>query len=375
MLTADATPPPSVDDRLRTLRAWIMQQSAHSDPGQRIRDEFQRSALSAALRRLVGFGVEPALNRYNARELLQFQLMVAGKFSAYLARITWTRALVDGDDDVLRALATSGLVDEQVAWTAEIPDDLAGMEGEELHVARLVLGRRAPQRLTRQWLWEVPEDHPGIGAAMALLLLQHQPDCAPSIREWLQRRPDTLAFREPDELLAALVAASSEHPQTVLAPFAGWYGDRTVIAAAAWHLEHNEPRPAIELCQSIRPYGPCLESARLIAGLASLEIGDIAQAKDLLAAMEPGPDATVLRLRLAARAPEAVSTAELQSIASLAAPERPQTFFTAIQLLVQRRELDAARELCRLRGDDFRAHKEIAALIAVVNGAKLGIAR
>ena len=366
---------PVVDDRLRALRAWIMEQSADSDPGQRIRDEFQRSALSAALRRLVGFGVEPSLNRYNSRELLQFQLMVAGKFSAYLARITWTRALVEDDDAVLQALASSGLVDEQVAWTTQVPDDLAGMSGEELHVARLVLGRRNSARLTRQWLWEVPEDFPGVGAAMALLLLRHQPDCAPSVRDWLQRRPDTLAFGEPDVLLSQLVASSSEHPQTVLAPFAGWYGDRTVIAAAAWHLEHDEPRPAIELCRSIRPYGPCLDQARLIAGLASLELGDTTQAKDLLAALEPGPDTSVLRLRLAAREPETLSTPELQMIAEQAVPERAQTFFTAVQLLVQRRELALARTLCARHAAAFPTHPEIAALVKALGGAPQGATR
>ncbi len=377
MSSADSAPAPlpspttprGPSENQRRLRRWIVDQGATAaDPGQRIRDEFQRSALSATLRRLIFFGLEGSLNRYTAGELLQFQLMVAGDFADYLAKVTWTRAVVEDDRPVLQALADSRMVDDQVAWTLSITADLSAYAGEELHVARLIRARCAPAEVAPDWLWDVPESLPRLGAALAQALLQGRSDLAAGVATWLHRRPDALASTEPDDLLVALVSASAAHPQTVLEPFAGWYGDRTVAAAAAWHLEHGEPREALSLCGSIRVLGPSLARARLIAGLASLELGDDAQADDILAAMPDGADADILRLRLAERVPTAVADHDLQRIASAATVDRPQAFFTAVRLLVGRQRLDLARPLCRDHRGRFAGHPEVQQLIAAVVG-------
>ena len=136
MTTADTVPAPVIQapvqapiqapthatDGLRRLRSWITAQGLQSaDPGQAIRDEFQRTALSATVRRLFFFGVESSLTRYSARELLQFQLIISGDFSVYFARITWSRAVVEDDGAVLQALADSGPTcpPPPMAWKAK----------------------------------------------------------------------------------------------------------------------------------------------------------------------------------------------------------------------------------------------------------------
>lgn len=376
MTTAEVTPgtpvtAPATSEGLRRLRTWILDQGTKSpDPGQAIRDEFQRTALSATVRRLFFFGVESSLSRYSARELLQFQLILSGDASVYLARITWSRAVVEDDGPVLQALADSGMVDEQVAWTTELPHTDHALAHEELHVWRLLQCRRDPQVFSVDWLWALPDALPRLGAAMVLAVLRHRPDCALSIGKWLQHRPDALASVETDELLSALVSVSAEHPQTTLAPFAGWYADRTLVAAAEWHLEHGEPRSAIDLCRGIRPFGPCLDQARLIAGLASCEIGDTEQARDVLAAMPPGILADSLCLRLAALCPDVITDTGAEALARRIPSNRPQTFFMAVKLLVERRCLVAARAICQERAAEFSAQPEIQELIVAVSGAR-----
>lgn len=377
MTTAETTPAKPAEassqatDGLRRLRTWITTQGLQSaDPGQAIRDEFQRTALSATVRRLYFFGVESSLNRYSARDLLQFQLIISGDFSVYFARITWSRAVVEDDGPVLQALADSGMVDEQVAWTTDLPATADGLEGEELHVWRLLQCRRDPRMFTVDWLWAIPESLPRVGAAVVLAVLPQRPDCAHSIGQWLQRRPDALASVETDDLLSALVSVSAEHPQTTLAPFAGWYADRTVAAAAEWHLEHGEPGAAIDLCRSIRPFGPCLDRARLVAGIASCELGDLDQAHDLWKAMPLGVQADALCLRVAAVRPGVITDDEAEMLARRIPADRPQTFFTAVKLLIERRCLTGARAICQSRAHEFPNLPEIQALVAAVTGAR-----
>jgi len=370
--TPQATPQttPQTTEGFRRLRTWITTQGLQSaDPGQAIRDEFQRTALSATVRRLYFFGVESSLARYGARDLLQFQLIISGDFAAYFARITWSRAVVEDDGPVLQALADSGMVDEQVAWTTDLPTTADGLEGEELHVWRLLQCRRDPRVFTVDWLWAIPESLPRVGAAVVLAVLPQRPDCAQSIGQWLQRRPDALASVETDDLLSALVSVSAEHPQTTLAPFAGWYGDRTVLAAAEWHLEHGEPRATIDLCRTIRSFGPCLDQARLAAGLASLEVAEFAQAEGLMQALPPGPLQAILCLRLAQHQPQLVAAATIEQIAVDTPADRPQTFFAAIKLLIERRLISEARRICHQRGAEFSQQPEIQALVAAITRA------
>ncbi len=357
-------------DGLRRLRTWITAQGLHStDPGQAIRDEFQRTALSATVRRMFFFGVESSLTRYSARELLQFQLIISGDFATYFARITWSRAVVEDDGAVLQALADSGMVDEQVAWTTQLPATADGLTGEELHVWRLLQCRRDPLLFSVDWLWAITNELPRVGAAMVLAVLPQRSDCTQSINQWLQRHPAALASVETDDLLTALVSSSAEHPQTTLAPFAGWYADRTVLAAAEWHLEHGESRAAIDLCRTLRPYGPCFEQAHLVAGLAACELGDANQAHDIWRSMPVGVRADALYLRLAALRPALADDADIELLARRIPVDRPQTFFSAIKLLIERGSLTLARDICRVRTAEF-PHPEIQALIVALGDAK-----
>jgi hypothetical protein len=353
---------------LRRLRTWINAQGLNSqDPGQAIRDEFQRTALSATVRRMFFFGVESSLARYSARELLQFQLIISGEFAIYFARITWSRAVVEDDGPVLQALADSGMVDEQVAWTTQLPATAEGLTSEELHVWRLLQCRRDPSLFAVDWLWAISDELPRLGAAMVLAVLPQRPDCALSIGQWLQRHPAVLASVETDELLSTLVSVSAEHPQTTLAPFAGWYADRTVMAAAEWHLEHGEANAAIDLCRSLRPYGPCFEQAHLVAGLAACELGDVNRAQDIWRSMEAGVRADALHLRLASLRPALLSDEDVELLVRRIPADRPQSFFAAIKLLIERGSLATARAIGAQRGSEF-PQPEIQALIAVLGG-------
>ena len=369
----------SIPDRQRRLRAWA---EAHAGTGNPIRDEFARSALSAVLRRLVMFGVEDVLKRYGTRELLVFQSMCSGDFALLLARITCTRAMVEDDRDVLAAMADAELAVEQLAWHAALnaADATAASQllaaitdtSEELHVARLIVARRHPGLLQDGWLEELPVALPVVGAHLCQVALQRRPDLAGAVAQALVHQPAILMAVEPDSLLAPLVAVASFAPQQVLAPFEGRYGERTVIAAAEWHLEHGQPQPALDLCQRIRPLSLVADRARQVAVIAHLDLQQTELAQAAAASILDEHLADAAQVQLAEHRPQLVGTDALATIARRCPSSRPETLFKVIGVLLSRRELALVRGLCQERTGDFKEHGPLSQVFASVLGAAHG---
>jgi hypothetical protein len=369
----------SIPDRQRQLRAWA---EANAGTGNPIRDEFARSALSAVLRRLVLFGVEDVLKRYSARELLVFQSMCGGDFAILMARITCTRAMVEDDRDVLKAMADADLAVEQLAWHAALisadgPTAVGLLETitdtrEELHVARLIVARRHPELVQAGWLEALPAELPLIGAHLCQLTLQRRPEYAGAVAQALVRQPAMLMAVEPDALLAPLVAASTFAPQHVLAPFEGRYGERTLVAAAEWHLEHGQPEPALQLCRQIRPLSLVADRARQVAVIAHLELKQSDLARSAAASILDENLADAAQVHIAEHQPQLISTDELAALTRRCPSNRPETLFKAITLLISRRELALVRALCHERKADFRDHGPLSQIFASVLGAAHG---
>lgn len=369
----------SIPDSQRRLRAWA---ETHASQGNLIRDEFARSALSAVLRRLALFGVEDALNRYSARELLVFQTMCSGDFALILARITCTRAMVEDDREVLNAMSEAGLAIEQLAWHAEFVSveaskandllDAITDRDEELHVARLLVARRHPACIQSAWLEAVPARLPLIAAHLCRTTLLSRPDLAGSVAHILVQQPATLMAVEPDTLLAPLVAVGSFAPQHVLAPFEGIYGERTVVAAAEWHLEHGQPQQALELCQRVRPLSNMADRARQAAVIAHLELNQIDFARSAAASILDQDLADAATLALAAHDAQLIPTAAVIAIAHRCPMHRPESFFNAIRVLLGRRELPQVRTICRQRQPDFATHPTLREVFVTVLGVAHG---
>ncbi len=375
MSTPSAEPalnPDGLTPGMLALRVWANTQSPAGHP---VRDELMRGALSASIRRLVTFGVEPGLQRYEARHLLQFQSMCSGEFAGYLARIACTRAIVEDSRDLLALLSESGLVADQLAWfdrfeTAGATRVLELLKEtdpeEERHVARLVVARRHPQLAEAAWLWEIPETLALVGGALALVLIRARSDLLHLVADWLVSHPDALASADPDDLLTPLVLASDSPPQQILARFEGWYGERTVLAAAEWHLEHGQPGEALQLAARTRGLSPLVDRARLIAALASIELGELVQATELHHALAGTSDADLVAIRLAERDPTAITTAELVAIIDRSVPNRPATFLAGLKLLLGRHDLAAVRAVALRHARAMEPHPALAQLIGTI---------
>lgn len=357
----------------RVLRTWIDGRSSQGHP---VRDEFARVCLSAVLRRLAFFGNEDALQRYPSRDLLQFQTMCSGGLAVLLARISATRAVVDADHEALSVIAQSGYADAMIGWYAEIErmdatqaaQHLAGIAGrdEELASARLVVARRHPQLIAADWVWDVPSRLPMIGYALSLAVLRSRPDLFTSTGEWLARNREALFSGEPDDLLAPLVAGSAQRPGTTLAPFEGFYGEPTILAAAEWHLEHGEPQAAVELCDRIRVLSAQWDQARQLESAARVELGDLDGARTAARAIDDPLVADGAHLRIAAADPKHLGPAELEALLGRCPATRPETFFAGLQLLLKRGGLAQARALCARRATEFAGYAPLRDAIAVI---------
>lgn len=369
----------SIPDGQRRLRQWVKSNTGHGHP---VRDEFARSSLSAVLRRLIVFGVEDALKRYAARDLLGFQTMCTGDFADLMARIACTRAIVEDDRPAIDAIADAEVASAQLTWflaldrseSGEAPALLAGITDhhEELHVARLVAARRHPALLDPAWLWAVPEHLPLVAAELCRTALRARHDLAGPVAALLAARRPVLMAVDPDLLLAPLVAISGAHPQTVLRPFEGIYGDATVAAAAAWHVEHGEPREALELGVRIRPLSAVADEVRTVAVIAQLELGALREAREISAAITDPLVADSVALRIAERDPGALSDADLAALAQRCPATRPETFFAALRLLLARKLLPVARAICGERQGEFADHPTISQAMSAVLGAARG---
>ncbi len=356
---------------------------ARFSSGNVVRDECYRLALSAAVWRLVHFGAEGAFTFYTARDLANFTLVAEGGVVDFLVRAGFTRALIDDDADMLALYERLGLANAGRDWSArlhECPRDeaiatvAAITDAEEQATARLVLARRFPDTIAPAWLWAVPTTTPTIAYALCLLILRVRTDLLSTVAAYLQQNRAVLLVREPDELLALLVGQASTHPQTTLAPFAGFYGEATVVAAAAWHLEHDEPDAAHALVAGFRPLSTHADRAWLIAALVALarnRLDEVQQLRGLI--QDHGCRAQVI-LRLAEYSPSLVNDTDLLALLDGCTADEPELFYRGLLCLLNRKQLTAARHLAARRQLDFQHHPQLGPIITAVLTGKAAAA-
>ena len=207
----------------------------HFEQENSVRAEGYRQALSAALHRLAEFGVEDTFENYSAIDLLNMTLVGSSGMTAFFIRTAAMRAVLEEDELALKIIEKSGLVPYVLGWyqewnefdeeaarheiAKELPallddsyDDhaieVARQEREAASISRLALGRRFPQYIDHNLLWEVKDESPLLLRAIVSMCIDHRADLFHSLRQFLQQHPDVLMARDPDKLLAPLVARS-----------------------------------------------------------------------------------------------------------------------------------------------------------------------
>ncbi len=360
--------PEAVAELTRRLSGWLADVNLP-------RHEAYFLALSAGVWRLVHFGVEDTFQLYTPRDLACTSLVAGGAIINFLIRTAYTRAVIEDDEQLWRTMEDCGIAPTTVAWHAHLRtvpvDNLAQTladisDPEELATARTIILPRAAGLATTEWLWQVPVETPTISAAMAVRLLALRPDLASSVGTLLAQRRNVLLAREPDPALSLLVQASQEHPQITLAPFEGFYGDGTVVAAAAWHLEHGELGAAHQLASRIRPLSPHANRAYLIAALAAMQLGQADEVKRLRTMIDDRNCHAQLTLRLAELGTSPIADDELLALMDVTTAAEPELYFRALRLLLSRKRLDLARQVCARRQVDYQDHPELGQIIATV---------
>ena len=348
--------------------------------GNPVRDEAYRLALSAAIWRLIHFGVEDGFANYRAQDLANFTLIAEGTVTEILIRTAFTRAAVENDQALLKHLIDLGLAREVQTWLASItscplqdlPGLLAPLTGEELHVARLLAARRDPGLIEVAWLWDIPvapgdsQALPTVAYHLAALQVVTREDLLSSTATYLARHRSVLLCREPDDLLVPLVLRSPEHPQTLLAPFEGLYGDPTITAAAAWHLEHRQPREAWALAHDMRPLSHQADDAWTIAGLAAVELGRFSDAETLRQRIQNPAGRDRLLLAIAEAQPEAVPVERLAEAGRSCGPDHPELFFRILKEILRRGALPLGRSLAEARRTAINDDEPLRSILAEI---------
>lgn len=356
--------------------AALRQRIASIDPSDNaIQHEAYYLALSAAVWRLVYFGVEDTFQLYTPRDMASFSMIAEGQLIDLLVRTAYTRALVEDDAELCRIMGECGVAAPVHAWhqhllgcdEAEAVARLANaIDPEERAAIQTIIARRFPGQASPEWLWQVPANLPTVCYALARALLSQRGDLAGSIGSYLASHREVLLAREPDPLLSMLVAQSAEHPQVTLAPFEGIYGEETVVAAAAWHLEHNEPAEAIQLAAGIRPLCIHSEQAALIGAIAAVQVGradQLAQFRSLICGRNAQAQLTI---RLGESDPRLIRDEDLVPLMDVCLVSEPELFYRALRLLLARKRLDLARQICARRQGDYQDHPELSKIIAAV---------
>jgi hypothetical protein len=356
---------------LEALRRWIIAEGGFGHP---VRTEAARLALSAVIRRLTLFGMEAGFSGYSARELLQLAVMVEGDAAGHFARVALSKAYTVGDEAVVAACRAAGFAPELHAWHDErrSADRATAMtlatstypDPEALHATRLAVARRHPDLVEAGWLWEVPDGVAVIAHHLARVAATRG-DLALAVADCCERRRVVLMADDPDGILAPLTMASAVPPQTLLRPFAGIYGDATVLAAARWHLERGQPAPAIELAARIRGLAPESDLARLVVVHGLLANGDAAGAAALRRDILDPPVADQADLAIAAARPGHLADDGLAAIARRCGAGEPERFLAALRLLLDRRRLDLARTLAG-EADRFAGHPVLTQVFAAL---------
>ncbi len=360
---------PAADPYAEPTR-WAIAHAPYGDP---VRAEACRMAQSAVLRRWVLFGVEDGLNAQTARELLQMLGFLTSGGRDAIARFAAARAMLEDDRECLAALAE--VCAGQLAWfaewdactAAEAAERLGGSwtDAEALAMARLISLRRHPQLFAIAWLDEVPAGVPRLAGAMAQAAAERRGDLAGEIAVWLAAHLPALMAQDPDLILAPLARASARPPQELLAPFAGIYGDASVLAAAEWHLEHGQADAARTLARRLRPQGPLADRARLLCVLAGCALGgaELADARHARAAIHEHDPADHADLALAQADPGQLDPAAIAAIAGRARADQPERFAACLRLLLARRQLVAARQVGAEGAARFAGHPVVAQML------------
>ncbi|HYE06122.1 MAG TPA: hypothetical protein VEL07_11475 [Planctomycetota bacterium] len=366
-------PPTDPAEGLLALRDWLRGRAAEL-PRPAYAAYYQ--SLTAAFFRINRFGVEDGFAAFTARDLLHFVLMSEGRLTEYFMRTGYARAIVEEDAEVLDLLATLPLIRGFQTWyhallamdEAAARRELAKVfaDAEERAVTRLVLARRFPALIDPAWLTQRPTSQPQLGHALAKVIATRRRDLHARLLAVLRAEPNVLVAGEPDEILAPLVSAATEAPQKLLAPFEGYFGDPTVVAAAGWHLEHGEPAAALELVARVRTLSDRHDDARLIATVACCELKRVDDAKRHRDAIVEPAARSRATLALAQISSVTVATSEVVAIAETCTAADPELFFRSIRLLLARTALGEARELCRRREAEFSGHAQLKPIIDTI---------
>jgi hypothetical protein len=222
-----------------------------------------------------------------------------------------------------------------------------------------VAARVHPDLLDPAWLWEVPAGLPRPGAHLARIALEQRSDLIASVAAWLATRPDVLLEVDPDDLLTPLVLGSAEKPATVLRPFTPYVGERTQVACAEWHLEHDQATEALTLASTIRTLSPWRLRATALTALAQIQRRRLSEARTTIATMDPHPLRDVAALRLAEQDPTFLDAEALAAIAGRAPVEDTAMVLTALRILASRKDLAGTRRLAAAAIEVHGQHPEL----------------
>lgn len=196
---APDAPPFDANALVQELRVWITNECSL---GESVRDDSYRCAMSAIVHRVMKWGWEPTLNLLTARDCMNCILMAGGEGAEFFMRLAFTRGLVEDDRAVVQRLIDTPFIPECRAFVSQIMHSLSGgeeamregavwmetLQGEELSIACLIIGRQVPAVLCIEWLMQCPAENPRLCAEMALLLLRGEGYEA-AVKAYVRERP------------------------------------------------------------------------------------------------------------------------------------------------------------------------------------------
>ncbi|NRA37876.1 MAG: hypothetical protein HRU15_07030 [Planctomycetes bacterium] len=139
-----------------------------------------------------------------------------------------------------------------------------------------------------------------------------------------------------------------------------------MLAAAQWHLEHNQAQAALELCETIRPLSNHADMAYLVGGIACLELNNITGALEACKSIMQPRIADNLILSIATHSPEHIANKQLMDMALHYTSDHAELFFTTLNILLQRKEIESARSVCFAQQETFLDHATIKQVMDVV---------
>lgn len=183
-------------DAFKKLRQWI---ADHCNAGHPVRQSHYHFSLSAPVHRLVKFGPDDTWNEMDCRDLLSTLMYVNGKNAEFIMRAAFTRAIIDGDLEVIDLFMGTKFIPECRDWYGKLcggimgaTDDakaltewLENLPAEEKSIARLMVVRVFPDTAHITWLDEVPGDQPRLASKLATELIK-KPIYKNAVEQWLR---------------------------------------------------------------------------------------------------------------------------------------------------------------------------------------------